>query len=73
MITAENCPIKYGGTLHLETENANPFYHVADALAIKIYSTYKYITITKAIMMGCDIMVNSALTLSNDCGRTAGN
>ena len=67
--------MKYGGTLHLETENANPFYHVADALAIKIHSTYKYkaITITKTIMMGCDIMVNSALTLSNDCGQTAGN
>ena len=69
MITAYNCPIKYGGTLHLKTENANPFCHVADTLPIKIHSTYKYkdITITKTIIVGRDITVNSALTLSNDC------
>ena len=40
-----------------------------------IDSTYKYknSTITKTIMMRRDKTVNSALTLSNDCGRTAGN
>ena len=56
------------GTLHLKTENANPFCHVADA-SVKSHGTYKYkdIAITKTIMMRRDITVNSALTLVNDC------
>ena len=42
MVTSQNSPDKYGGTLHFKTENTNPLWHVADTLPIKINNTYKY-------------------------------
>ena len=42
MVTSQNSPDKYGGTIHFKTENTNPLCRVVDTLPIKINNTYKY-------------------------------
>ena len=76
MITPQNSPVKYDGTLHFKTENTNPLRHVVDTLPIKIHSSYNYkdITITKTMMVrhNGQFCYNSVKWLLTNCWKLAG-